>query len=271
MRRFLPVLLTAFAVSAQVTTQTLDKPPQDVDDALRARIKQFYDYHVARKYRLAEQLVAEESKDDFYVLSKPELQQYKIGGIEYSDKFAKAKVVIVGAMPVLLPMAGGKIMDLPFASYWKVENGTWCWYYNKEAASVTPFGKVKSPGETKPGEGPTSLPNAATMTPEQLIGQVQSALKIDRTSINVTPGKPQTIKVTNTLPGPAHLSIECPAKPIAQTGIIAKFDKSDLKGNDSATLTFTIDSNTPLGAVPLQITVSPTNQILNLMVIVGRE
>ena len=104
-----------------------------------------------RKYRQAEQLIAEESKDDFYLLSKPELQNYRIGNIEYSEKFTKAKVVIVGAMPVLLPMAGGKIMDMPFASYWKIENGLWCWYYNKDSARHTPFGDVKVPSDTKPG------------------------------------------------------------------------------------------------------------------------
>ena len=80
--------------TSEAPNQSLDKPPQDVDDALRARIKQFYDYHLAGKYRQAEQPIAEESKDDFYALSKPELHGYKIGKIEYSENFTKAKVVI---------------------------------------------------------------------------------------------------------------------------------------------------------------------------------
>src|SRR5579871_2578535 len=72
---------------AQTSALPLDKPPQDVDDALRSRIKTFYDYHVTQKYRMAEQLVAEESKDDFYVMSKPELRAFRIGNIEYSENF----------------------------------------------------------------------------------------------------------------------------------------------------------------------------------------
>jgi hypothetical protein len=262
MCRFLPLLLLALTLPAQTPPQNLDKPPQDVDDALRARIKQFYDYHVARKYRQAEQLICEESKDDFYVLSKPELENFRIGNIEYSDQFTKAKVVIVGAMPVLLPMAGGKIMDMPFASYWKIEKGIWCWYYNKEASRHTPFGDVKAPEDSKPGTGPTALP----AMPNISIGALQSALKMDRTSVELVDGKPQSIKVTNTLPGPASLSITCSYKPFAETGITAVFDRKDLKGNETAVLTLSVDSHTPTGIVPLQISVSPTNQILDLTV-----
>jgi hypothetical protein len=261
---FLPLL-----VLFPLFSQTLDKPPQDVDDALRARIKQFYDLHVAAKYRQAEQLIAEESKDDFYVLSKPALKSYRIGDIQYSDKFTKAKVVIIGNMPALLPMAGGKMMDFPFASFWKIENGIWCWYYNKEVARHTPFGDTKLPGDSKPVPAPTSLP--AAPDPAALFASIQSALKIDRTRVELAPGKPQSIKVTNTLPGPASLSVACPLKPLAETGITATFDNSNLKGNDTATLTFSVDSKTPAGVVPIQIIVSQTNQVLNLTVRVTRE
>src|SRR5437879_5538293 len=64
MRLFLSFLLTTLALAAQVSTPTLDKPPRDIDDALRARIKRFYDYHVAQKTRLCEELITEASKDD---------------------------------------------------------------------------------------------------------------------------------------------------------------------------------------------------------------
>jgi hypothetical protein len=265
MYRLLPLFLTASFLAAQ--TPNLDKPPQDVDDALRARIKQFYDYHVASKYRQAEQLVAEESKDDFYVLSKPELKAFQIGKIEYSDKFTKAKVVIIGSMPVLLPMAAGKIMDMPFASYWKIDNGTWCWYYNKEVSRHTPFGDVKEP--SKPVASGSSTP-AVPPAPE-MIAALQSALKIDRTSVKLVPGKPQIIKVTNSLPGPASLSIASPYQALERTGIKATFDKKNLKGNETASLTLSVDDKTPTGAVPLMITVSPTNQVLNFTVVVTRE
>ncbi len=267
MHCFLTLFLVALTLQAQTPApdQPLDKPPQDVDVALRARIKQFYDYHVAAKFRQAEQLISEDSKDDFYVLSKPELHSYTIGKIEYSDNFTKAKAVVVGAMPVLLAWLGGKIMDMPFASFWKIENGQWCWYYNKEVFMHTPFGDVKTP--------PTSdMPKATALpaVPNISIEALQSALKIDRTRIELSAAKPETINVTNTLPGPASLSIACATKPLGETGISATFDKPELKGNETAILTLKADPNSTPARYPLQITISPTNQVLNLMVVVSR-
>ena len=267
MYRFLTLFFIALTLPAQTPTpnQALDKPPQDVDDALRARIKQFYDLHVAAKYRQAEQLISEDSKDDFYVLSKPELHGYKIGAIEYSEKFTKAKVIVVGAMPVLLSWAGGKIMDMPFASFWKIENEQWCWYYNKEAARRTPFGDIQSPPNSN-GAKATAMPAMETIS----LAALQSALKIDRTRIDLAGDKPETLKVTNTLPGLASLSVACPDKRLSDTGITATFDKTELKGNETAILTLTASPNAKPGHVSLQIIISPTNQTLNFTVNVSR-
>jgi hypothetical protein len=261
MHRLLPLLVIALTLPAQ--TPILDKPPQDIDDALRARIKQFYDYHVSRKYRQCEQLIAEESKDDFYVMNKPQLESYKIGNIEYSDHFTKAKVVIVGMMPFLMPMAGPKIMEQPFASFWKSENGVWLWYYSKTTTLDTPFGKAK-PNSTAPGQA-----GSLEQMPSVNIEALQSALKIDRTRIDLAGGKPQTVRVTNTLPGAASLSISCPLGPLSEQGVTATFDRKDLKGNETAVLTLTADPDKHSGPLPLQIMVSPTNQVLNLTVTVS--
>jgi hypothetical protein len=262
MYRLWPLLLM-IALNLPAQIPTLDKPPQDVDDALRARIKQFYDNHVSRKYRQCEPLIAEESQDDFFVITKPALDSFKIGTIEYSDHFTKAKVVIVGMMPVMMPLAAPKVMEQPFASFWKLINGEWFWYYNKGAANDTPFGKAK-PG-VAPGEA-----GSLTQPPDVTLQALQSALKIDRTRIELAGGKPETVKVTNTLPGPASLSVVCPLGSLKEVGITASFDKTDLKANESATLTLTADPSKRTGAISLQIIVSPTNQVLNLTVTVTR-
>jgi hypothetical protein len=165
-------------------------------------------------------------------------------------------------------MAGGKIMDMPFASFWKIENGKWCWYYNKEAAHHTPFGDIKdTSASSKPGDAPSSLP----APPNVSIAALQSALKIDQTRIQLVPGKPQTIHVTNTLPGPASLTVGGQYRPLSQSGIKATLDKKDLKGNETAALTMSVDADAPTGVVPVLITVSPTNQVLYLSVTVARE
>jgi hypothetical protein len=196
-------------------------------------------------------------------MNKPQLEGYKIGNIEYSDHFTKAKVVIVGMAPFLMPMAGPKVMEQPFASFWKLENGVWLWYYNKTTSLDTPFGKA-NPKSTAPGEA-----GSLEQTEKVNIEALQSALKIDRTRIELAGGKPQTVKVTNTLPGAASLSISCPLGSLAEQGITATFDKKELKGNETAVLTLIGDPSKHSGPVPLQIMVSPTNQVLNLTVVVS--
>jgi len=262
MPRFLPFLLSVVALQSQTPPTSPEQPPQAVDEALRARVTKFYDDHVSRKYRLAEEFITEESKDDYYVLSKPEILAFKIGTIEYSEKFTKAKVTIIGKMPFPMPMTATRYMDMPFASYWKIENGLWCWYFNREAARHTPFGDVKDPVGDNVRRDATSLPAGPRVT----IAELQSGVKIEQTNIDVVVGKPHSVKLVNTLPGPVSLSINYALMPISKTGIAAEFDKKDLKGNESSILTIGADPRMHDGNYTLRITVSPTHQIIDLTV-----
>jgi hypothetical protein len=126
------------------------------------------------------------------------------------------------------------------------------------------FGKA-NPKSTALGQA-GSLEQAPSLNVEAL----QSALKIDRTRVELAGGKPQTVKVTNSLPGTASLSISCPLGPLSEHGLTATFDKKDLKGNETAVLTLTADPTKHSGPLPLQIIVTPTNQVLNLTVTVSR-
>jgi hypothetical protein len=262
MCRFITLLLIA-CTAGWTQPPALDKPPQDVDDALRARIKQFYDYHVEGKPRRCEAMVVEESQDDFYDMPKLQLNSFKIGAIEYSDNFTKAKAMIIGDRPVLFPGVGSRIMPQPFTSYWKLVKGVWFWYYNKQEALQTPFGP-KSAADKAGAAG--NLPDPSD--PAKMLQQLQSALKIDRNRIELKAGKPETIKVTNTLQGLATLSVESPSMPMAKFGLTATFDKTELKGNETATLTITANPTARPGSYPLRITVAPTQQVLDFTVTV---
>ena len=261
MYRLLPLALFAANLFAQLPA--LDKPPQDVDDALRARIKLFYDAHVTRKYRQCEPLIAEDSQDDFYVITKPALDSFRIGSIEYSDNFTKAKAMIIGKMPVMVPMIGVKVMEQPFASFWKLEKGQWFWYYNKGAATDTPSGKAK------PAAGPGD-PSSLSQNPQAIMDALQSGVKADRTQVELSAGKSENVKFTNTLPGAASLSVVCPIGTLKDAGIAATFDKVELKAKEVATLTLTADPKKHAGEIPLQVIVAPTNQVINLKVTANR-
>ena len=126
-----PAVASVLAVSVQGQTapDAFNKAPKNVDDALKARAMEFYQDHVSGKYRKAEELVAEDSKDGFYAATKPVLNSFRFSEIAYSNDYSKAKITVVGKMMMtFLGMAGPQMMDVPFPSYWKLEGGKWVWY-----------------------------------------------------------------------------------------------------------------------------------------------
>jgi type II secretory pathway pseudopilin PulG len=152
--------MAALAAPVLMPGQGSVLPAQATDAALRSRVRQFYAYRLAAAtnpaaIRNAEQLIAQESRSDFHKLSDPPFRDYSIRNIEYSESFTKAKVVITARLPVhpskpndLPTMVNGTrgqsllfltvLVEGRFASYWKTENGLWCWYYNKEAVRHAP-------------------------------------------------------------------------------------------------------------------------------------
>src|SRR5712692_6584417 len=87
-------LLLVSALWAQTPGDRFNKPPADVDEALRSRIAKFYQAHVDKKFRQADEYVAEDTKDFYYEASKPAYLDFEIKSIAYSDNFTKANVVV---------------------------------------------------------------------------------------------------------------------------------------------------------------------------------
>lgn len=147
MVRFCLILLCAAASLAQ-TPRDPAKPPDDVDQALRARVDEFFQDHVTAQFRKAELLVAEDSKDYYYNRNKPHYIKYMgITNIHYSDNFSKAAVSVNVLSPVAIPGFGGGPPTVPVPSTWKIENGKWCWYVEPEPFLRTPFGVMKLNGD----------------------------------------------------------------------------------------------------------------------------
>src|SRR5262245_19462395 len=103
MFRLILFVILAAALLAQAPADLFNKPPVEVDAALRARIDEFYGYHVIQQFRLAEALVAEDTKDFFYSHNKPLYLSFQISRIEYSKDFTKAKATVIGEQFVMMP------------------------------------------------------------------------------------------------------------------------------------------------------------------------
>src|SRR5271154_2298631 len=101
MHRTLILAVFAAVAFAQNPADLFNRAPADVDQALRARITEFFHYHVSGEPRKAEELVAEDTKDYFYNNNKPHYISFEIGKIDYSDGYTKAKAMVTVKMPVM--------------------------------------------------------------------------------------------------------------------------------------------------------------------------
>ncbi len=162
-------LTLASACLAQTPKEAPPLPPADVDRALRARVQEFFQYHVTGEFRKAEALVAEDTKDLFYNRNKPRYMKFvEIARIDYRENFTKATATVMMVSPEMLAGWAGGPPQVPIPSNWKIEDGKWCYYLEPESFIRTPFGSIPlntiskaSPGA--PGMFPANLaPNGVS-------------------------------------------------------------------------------------------------------------
>jgi hypothetical protein len=206
--RIAPVLPFAFGIIlAQEAANLFEKAPPDVEQALHARIAKFYQAFIDGKFRLADALVAEDSKDVFFAAEKKRYKSCDIGSITYSDKFTKAKAVVSCDTDYFM-MGQQFPVKLPLSSQWKLVDGEWFWYVTPVAEQDTyntPFGPVKRPRDREAGD-PAAMPlppSPALRDPSAIIAQVSNGVRVDVTSLefNTTKSSHQEIHVKNTMPG----------------------------------------------------------------------
>ncbi len=246
--------------SAQTPPNAFNKAPKNVDDALKARAMEFYRDHVTGKYRKAEELVAEDSKDGFYAATKPVLDSFRFSEITYSDKYTKAKITVVGKMMMtFLGMAGPQMMDVPFPSYWKLERGKWVWYIFQDPNRMTPFGKANGKmagsGAVDPAQAFATAPDVAT---------VLSGVKVDKSELLLVkmPGSKGTVSLQNQLQGPVTLALDAKEFP----GLVVTLEPKQLKSGEKAVLTIQTDEAKAFPTRVIRILVSPSNQVIDTLV-----
>ncbi len=187
-RSSLVFLTVAAACVAQTPKEAPPQPPADVDQALRARVQEFFQYHVTGEFRKAEALVADDTKDLFYNRNKPRYMKFiEIARIDYKENFTKATATVMMVSPEMLAGWAGGPPQIPIPSTWKIENGKWCYYLEPESFIRTPFGSIPlntiskaspgAPGMFPPNLvpngvsplGPTGLPAAAMPDVNQIL------------------------------------------------------------------------------------------------------
>jgi hypothetical protein len=256
-----PVFLLASYAVAQNAAEIFAKAPPDVDEALRARIAKFYQALVDGKARRAEEIVAEDSKDFFYNAGKPKFLSFEIRDISYSENFTKAKVTMVMEMYLLIPGFEGKPMKVPGPTFWKIENGQWCWYIDPDVLNTTPFGKMKDSGVPGSPGAPPDLRSAPT--PETLAKLVKPDKRI--ASLRATADSSDQIKIHNGMQG----SIRIELRPRASVrGLEITADRTEIPAGEDAVVSFKyVKAGFPPRTVNVDIAVEPTNQLIQCQAI----
>ena len=98
-------------------------PPPKVEEALRSRITQFYDLFQEGKLREAEQFVAEDSRESYYIARKGRIHGFSIKEIYFGSDFKTAKALLT--LKTMIPFAGPAPIDVPMGTRWAWTDENW--------------------------------------------------------------------------------------------------------------------------------------------------
>ena len=260
--RILLAPMLASLLCGQVQNELFDKAPPHVDEALRARISLFYQAHVDGKFRLADTVVHEDSKDAFFVAQKDQHKGFEIIRINYSENFTKARAVVAVRTDFVMPMFGKQEVTIPLTTLWKIDNGEWWWYIRpREEGLETPFGIMK-PGPDTPA-GNTQANVIRLPTASDILNQV----KVNKTKVVLSSYKHTTdeVIIINGMPGPIQLDFTIGSF----QGFEAKLDRKELNANEETKIIFSCD---PVDKEPKRelqgiLRISPTNHVIPIQVV----
>jgi hypothetical protein len=243
-----------FALPSSVFAQApVPAAPPEVEQALRARVTEFFQDFVDGKFRQAINLVAEDTQDAYFSSPKAEYKAFKIEGIDYSDNFGKANVQLTMKQVWKLKAEGflqDTIVDAPMSTAWKVENGKWVFYQPPAPSDgwVTPMGP--SQGFRKP-DGSTPIPKKLD---EATINQEASRLLhltgVDKDAVTLRTDVASSAKVVFHNGAQGSVSVALEHLPKAPPGLEVKLSKSDLNADQDAVVEVVYDPAKAEGQAP---------------------
>lgn len=240
-------------------TWAASKPPAGAEESLRARVDQFYKLIREKKYRAAEELVAPESRDQYYAEEKPAIEDFKIESIAWDDNFTKANLTMASTMKLRTARLGEYPQQVPYLSHWILQNGQWMWYIPKVTARQTPFGTMHV-NPNSPGAKDVDLKDLIAKGPTEK--DLALAIVADRSHLELKNGAHQEIKLKSSLPGPVKLK----AQIISGSGFEAFLKSSDLEPHGKTELIVSRLQGTEFRAGRVSVLVIPTEQVIEISV-----
>jgi hypothetical protein len=268
------VTAAAFAQSPAQDPKASFKAPPEVDQALRARVTEFFQYHVDGNFRKAYEIVAEETKDYYFAAQKVRFEGFRITGVRFvNDECTKAAVDLETHQKMQRIYFKGVVVPVPMTTLWKIEGGKWVWYRDPDNPELTPMGrsdleKVRQGTDEQTAAALKRLTDPAEIERkgnEILKGNKQSGL--DRPDVTLAIDKPSSAVVSfhNGWPGGIQLVLDPGA---ALAGFTAKLDKTNLGLGEDAVLKLSyspLANGAGLVQVPAQAQVRLIVQPFNLV------
>ena len=261
------------------------KAPPEVEQALRARVTEFFQLHVESNFQKAYGMVAEDTKTYYFNNKKNTYKSFRIAGLKFlNSDFTKASVDLECQQVMERAQFNGVVIPVPMTTLWKIEDGKWMWYRDPNNASLTPMGNSDmskiSAGATDEqiAERLKRLTDPASIAQKGL--QIVGQSGIDKHEVTLALDKPSSAEVTfhNGQSGYIKLALDSGEK-IA--GFSATLDKVDVGANQDAVLKLSYDPpaggqrarasspQTMLQAREVRLFVQPFNQTFSVTVHFG--
>lgn len=242
------------------TSGLLSKAPPDVDEALRGKVRTFYELQMQGKFRASEAHVCEDSRDRYYAADKRQWTSAEIMRIDYGEGFQSARVT-TALGTAFINRAGRMPVTVPMTATWRVESGAWCYYLPppENTGMSTPFGVMSS----KTGAIEVATPPGKPIDPAIL----QNAVRMSRQEITISSKVEGVFQVAleNQLQGDVRIEVSPPKI----DGLSVSLAKADLGPGEktSITVSFTPGPKSPPPASAVPIRAEPVGQKLTLKLI----
>lgn len=225
-----------FLLLAALATVRAQTPREQAEQDLRARAQEFFQMFVDGQYRKALDMVAEDTKDEYFASGKMEIKSFTVDKVKVDDSLQKGTVDLT-VKRVWRVRLDQVVVDTPMPTTWKIENGKWVWYHETIKNSyVTPMGPSDTNLVQRKPDGTVDLPN--NLDPDAILKAGQKILQqtqVDRNEISLPTDHPSSEKVKfhNGAQGSVGLQVNgMPSIP----GFTAKLDRSIVNYGEDATL-----------------------------------
>jgi hypothetical protein len=237
----------------------LQTPAEQAEVAVRARVTEFLQYHVEGNFRKAYDMVAEDTKDEYFGSGKAQLTSFHINDVKLSDNLTKATVT--ASISKMVMIVGQEIpMTTLSTTTWKIENGKWVWYNDAKPGTLMDPGRTSLPSIAHGNNtGNAGLPdaNAIASAAQSILQQVG----VDKKQVTLAVNKVSEDRVVfhNGMPGSVQLQVNGPDVP----GFSAKVDQPYVRAGGDVPVVFRYEPGDSAGRrdpITVQLVVQPLNQ-----------